>query len=74
MDLAHDPFLHPDDVAGGGDFGGAAVLEPGVGQAAGGHGGAGVVVTDGVAGVRVGFLDNLDHAGEEAVHFDNCGV
>ena len=74
VDLAHDPFLYADDVAGGGDFGRAAVLEPGVGQAACGHGGAGVVVTDGVAGVRVGFLDNLDHAGEEAVHFDNCGV
>ena len=74
MDLAHDPFLHPDDVAGGGDFCGAAVLEPGVSQAAGGHCWAGVVVTDGIAGVRVDFLDNLNHTGKEAVHFDNCNV
>ena len=32
VDLADDPFLHARDVGWGGDFGGAAVLEPGVCQ------------------------------------------
>lgn len=32
-----------------------------------------MVVADGVAGVSVSFLDYLDHACEEAVHFDDCG-
>ena len=74
MDLAYDPFLYADDIGRGGDFRWAPVLEPCVGEAAGGHSWAGVLVADRVAGVSVGFLDYLDHAGEEAVHFDDCVV
>lgn len=32
MNLADDPFLYPIDELRGGDFGGAAVNKPGIGQ------------------------------------------
>jgi hypothetical protein len=68
VDLADDPFLDEVDVLDGGDLDGLLlVVEPRIGVAAGGHGGANVRVADGLACLVVDDFDDFDHLLEETV-------